>query len=356
MTSLNGSGAGAAGRAVLTAKDLKTDQEVRWCPGCVDYAILSAVQQFLPELGIPRENFVFVSGIGCSSRFPYYVNTYGMHSIHGRAPAIATGLAASRPDLSVWVVTGDGDALSIGGNHIIHALRRNVNLKILMFNNRIYGLTKGQFSPTSEFGKITKTSPLGSIDYPFNPLSLAIGAGATFAARTLASDRTHLTSVLRKAAEHKGTAFIEIFQNCEIFNDRAFELFTKPESRDEWLVQLADGQPLRFGPGGTSAVMHDKEGFGLAVRRSVPEGDPAVVVHDPAREDPSYAFALSRLGDDDPRLTPIGVFRDVELPTYEELMTHQVASAEEAAKADLGRLFAGNDSWVVDPGGTHPHH
>jgi 2-oxoglutarate ferredoxin oxidoreductase subunit beta len=355
MTSLNGSaGAGGAG-AVLTAKELKTDQEVRWCPGCGDYAILAAVQQFLPELGIRRENFVFVSGIGCSSRFPYYVNTYGMHSIHGRAPAIATGLAASRPDLSVWVVTGDGDALSIGGNHIIHALRRNVNLKILMFNNRIYGLTKGQFSPTSEFGKITKTSPLGSIDYPFNPLSLAIGAGATFAARTLASDRAHLTEVLRQAAAHKGAAFIEIYQNCEIFNDRAFELFTKPESRQEWTVPLAAGQPLRFGPEGSSAIVHDKEGFGLAVRKGVTEGDPSVVVHDPGREDPSYAFALSRLGDDDPRLTPIGVLRDVDLPTYEELMTHQVANAEEAAKADLGKLFAGNDSWVVDPGGTHPH-
>jgi 2-oxoglutarate ferredoxin oxidoreductase subunit beta len=351
-----GGGGGGGGTAAMTVKDLKTDQEVRWCPGCGDYAILAAVQQFLPELGIPRENIVFVSGIGCSSRFPYYVNTYGMHSIHGRAPAIATGLAVSRPDLSVWVVTGDGDALSIGGNHLIHALRRNVNLKILLFNNRIYGLTKGQFSPTSEFGKVTKTSPLGSIDYPFNPLSLAIGAGATFAARTLASDRAHLTSVLRRAAAHHGTAFIEIYQNCEIFNDRAFELFTLPESRDGWLVQLAEGQPLRFGPGGSSAVVQDKEGFGLTVRRGVSEDDPTVVVHDADRADPSYAFALSRLGDDDPRLTPIGVLRDVDLPTYEELMTHQVASPEDAAKADLGKLFAGNDSWVVDPGGTHPHH
>ncbi|HET9657553.1 MAG TPA: 2-oxoacid:ferredoxin oxidoreductase subunit beta [Kineosporiaceae bacterium] len=340
--------------SVLTAKDLKTDQEVRWCPGCGDYAILAAVQSFLPELGIPREKYAFISGIGCSSRFPYYLNTYGMHSIHGRAPGIATGLAVSRPDLSVWVVTGDGDALSIGGNHLIHALRRNVNLKILLFNNRIYGLTKGQFSPTSEFGKVTKTSPLGSIDYPFNPLSLAIGAGATFAARTLASDRAHLTSVLRAAAAHQGAAFIEIYQNCEIFNDRAFDLLTKPESRGEWTVELTAGQPLRFGPGGTSAVVHDPDGFGLATKKNVADDDPGVIIHDPTRPDPSYAFALSRLGDDDPRLTPIGVLRDVELPTYEELMTHQVAGAEEAAKADLAKLFAGNDSWVVAPGGTHP--
>ena len=208
----------------LKAKDFKTDQEVRWCPGCGDYAILAAVQGFMPELGIPRENIVFISGIGCSSRFPYYMNTYGMHSIHGRAPAIATGLSTSRPDLSVWVVTGDGDALSIGGNHLIHALRRNVNLKILLFNNRIYGLTKGQYSPTSELGKITKSTPMGSLDNPFNPISLALGAEATFVARTLDSDRKHLQSVLRAAAEHEGTALVEIYQNCNIFNDGAFDL------------------------------------------------------------------------------------------------------------------------------------
>ena len=210
--------------AKQSAKDFKTDQEVRWCPGCGDYAILAAVQGFLPELGLRRENIVFVSGIGCSSRFPYYMNTYGMHSIHGRAPAIATGLATSRPDLSVWVVTGDGDALSIGGNHLIHALRRNVNLKILLFNNRIYGLTKGQYSPTSELGKITKSTPMGSLDNPFNPISLALGAEATFVARTIDSDRKHLTSVLRAAAAHRGSAFVEIYQNCNIFNDDAFEL------------------------------------------------------------------------------------------------------------------------------------
>src|ERR1700759_4790538 len=231
----------------LKPKDFKTDQEVRWCPGCGDYAILAAVQGFMPELGIPRENIVFVSGIGCSSRFPYYMNTYGMHSIHGRAPAIATGLSTSRPDLSVWVVTGDGDALSIGGHHLIPALRRNVNLKILLFNNRIYGLTKGQYSPASELGKITKSSPMGSIDAPFNPVSVAIGAEASFVARTLDSDRKHLTSVLTAAAQHKGTALVEIYQNCNIFNDNAFEHLKAPGERDRHLLRLEGGGSLAFG-------------------------------------------------------------------------------------------------------------
>src|SRR5881275_758103 len=231
----------------LNMKDFKSDQEVRWCPGCGDYAILAALQSFMPELGLPRENIVFISGIGCAARFPYYMETYGMHSIHGRAPAIATGLSISRPDLSVWVVTGDGDALSIGGNHLIHALRRNVNLKILLFNNQIYGLTKGQYSPTSELGKITKSTPFGSIDHPFNPVSLALGADASFVARTIDSDRKHLTSVLRAAAEHRGTAFVEILQNCNIFNDGAFDVLKSPETRDTAVVRLEDGQPVRFG-------------------------------------------------------------------------------------------------------------
>src|ERR1700710_2190946 len=233
----------------LKAKDFKTDQEVRWCPGCGDYAILAAVQSFMPELGIPRQNIVFISGIGCSSRFPYYMDTFGMHSIHGRAPAIATGLASSRPDLSVWVVTGDGDALSIGGNHLIHALRRNVNLKILLFNNRIYGLTKGQYSPTSELGKITKSTPFGSLDAPFNPVSVALGAEATFVARTLDSDRKHLTSVLRAAAEHRGTSLVEIYQNCPIFNDGAFDVLKDRDESQARLVPLEHGQPVRFGAG-----------------------------------------------------------------------------------------------------------
>src|ERR1700758_494624 len=232
----------------LATKDFKSDQEVRWCPGCGDYAILAAFQGFLPELEIPRENLVIVSGIGCLSRLPYYVNSYGMHSIHGRAPAIASGLASSRPDLSVWVITGDGDALSIGGNHLIHALRRNVNIKILLFNNRIYGLTKGQYSPTSEQGKITKSTPFGSLDTPFNPLSLALGAEASFVARTIDSDRKHLQSVMRAAADHKGSAFIEIFQNCPIFNDDAFGPLTEPGSRDQRLIRLARGGLFRFAP------------------------------------------------------------------------------------------------------------
>src|SRR5580692_3364779 len=230
----------------LATKDFKSDQEVRWCPGCGDYAILAAFQSFLPELEIPRENTVMISGIGCSSRLPYYVDTYGMHSIHGRAPAIATGLAASRPDLSVWVITGDGDALSIGGNHVIHALRRNVNIKILLFNNRIYGLTKGQYSPTSEQGKVTKSTPFGSLDHPFNPVSLALGADASFVARTIDSDRRHLTSVLRAAADHQGAAFIEICQNCPIFNDDAFAPLKEARATDERLIKLEHGEPVRF--------------------------------------------------------------------------------------------------------------
>ncbi len=333
---------------VLKAKDFKTDQEVRWCPGCGDYAILAAVQGFMPELNIPRERIVFVSGIGCSSRFPYYMNTYGMHSIHGRAPAIATGLAASRPDLSVWVVTGDGDGLSIGGNHLIHALRRNVNVKILLFNNRIYGLTKGQYSPTSEQGKITKSTPMGSLDYPFNPLSLAVGADATFVARTIDSDRRHLTSVLRAAAEHRGTAFVEIYQNCNIYNDDAFELLKDPGTRDDWTIRLEHGEPLRFGRDGSHAVVRDPSaGGGLRVGTDVPADDTSVVRHDAHAEDPSYAFALSRLATEDLRYTPIGVFRSVERPSYDALMADQMERARAKGRGDLATLLRGSDTWKI---------
>src|SRR5215510_14625253 len=260
----------------LTTKDFKSDQEVRWCPGCGDYAILAAFQSFLPELEVPRENVVVVSGIGCSSRLPYYVNSYGMHSIHGRAPAIATGLATSREDLSVWVITGDGDALSIGGNHLIHALRRNVNIKILLFNNRIYGLTKGQYSPTSEHGKVTKSTPFGSLDTPFNPLSLALGAEATFVARTLDNDRAQLTSILTAAAQHRGSALVEIYQNCPIFNDGAFDVLKEAGEKEQRLIAVEDGQPIRFGPDGAQAVLRADNGD-LEVG---PYDENRVVVHD----------------------------------------------------------------------------
>ncbi|HEV7755258.1 MAG TPA: 2-oxoacid:ferredoxin oxidoreductase subunit beta [Mycobacteriales bacterium] len=326
------------------AADFKTDQEVRWCPGCGDYAILAAVQGFLPELGLKRENIVFVSGIGCSSRFPYYMNTYGMHSIHGRAPAIATGLAASRPDLSVWVVTGDGDALSIGGNHLIHALRRNVNLKILLFNNRIYGLTKGQYSPTSEVGKVTKSTPMGSLDFPFNPVSLALGAEASFVARTLDSDRKHLTSVLRAAAEHEGTALVEIYQNCNIFNDGAFELLKNRDTADDWTIRMTHGQPLTFGSEGEKAVVRDTVTGALTIGEA---GADNVVVHDAHAEDPAYAFALSRLSTQDLRYTPMGVFRSATRPTYDAQMKAQLETAAAADTADLGGLLRGNDTWSV---------
>lgn len=330
-----------------SAKDYKTDQEVRWCPGCGDYAILAAVQGFMPELGVKRENIVFVSGIGCSSRFPYYMNTYGVHSIHGRAPAIATGLAVSRPDLSVWVVTGDGDALSIGGNHLIHALRRNVNLKILLFNNRIYGLTKGQYSPTSEAGKITKSSPVGSVDHPFNPLSVAIGAEATFVARTIDSDRQHLQSVLRAAANHEGTALIEIYQNCDIFNDGAFEPLKNSETRDDVTIRLEHGQKLIFGANLDRCVIHGKNGS-LEIAKVADVKDEDIVVHDAHNADPSYAFALTRLSHpENVQDTPIGVFRDVKRATYESGFYAQLDHAAENP-GDLAALLAGKDTWDVN--------
>jgi 2-oxoglutarate ferredoxin oxidoreductase subunit beta len=349
----SGSDAPAAPMALkLTVKDFKSDQEVRWCPGCGDYAILAAVQSFMPELGIPRERIVFVSGIGCSSRFPYYMNTYGMHSIHGRAPAIATGLSTTRSDLSVWVVTGDGDALSIGGNHLIHALRRNVNLKILLFNNRIYGLTKGQYSPTSELGKVTKSTPAGSADSPFNPISLALGAEASFVARTIDSDRKHLQSVLRAAAEHRGSAFVEIYQNCNIFNDGAFDTLKEPETRDDFLIRLQHGQPITFGKSGEWCVAHPPGGFGLEVRPTEGTAAEEIVVHDQTVSEPAYAFALSRLPGEDLRHTPVGVFRSVPRPSYDELVRNQI----EAARAKLTRtpedeltaLLNSGDTWTIN--------
>jgi 2-oxoglutarate/2-oxoacid ferredoxin oxidoreductase subunit beta len=317
-----------------TRKDFTSDQEVRWCPGCGDYIILNAVQGFLPELGLRRENIVFISGIGCSSRFPYYLNTYGLHSIHGRAPAIATGLATTRPDLNVWVVTGDGDALSIGGNHLIHAMRRNVNLTILLFNNRIYGLTKGQYSPTSEPGKVTKSTPMGSVDHPFNPVSLALGAEATFVARTLDSDRAHLTGVLRAAIAHRGTSLIEIYQNCPIYNDGAFDVLKDRDEAQARLVRLEHGQPVQVGDDSW--------------------------IHDTHAEDPSAAFRLSRLDDGTMSHVPIGIFRQVERPTYDDLVRGQIRTAQgsvpDAVRTDdpdgpddpaLRALLVGSDTWTV---------
>ncbi|QKW01993.1 2-oxoacid:ferredoxin oxidoreductase subunit beta [Streptomyces sp. NA02536] len=330
-------------------KDFKSDQEVRWCPGCGDYAVLAAVQGFMPQLGLARENIVFVSGIGCSSRFPYYMNTYGMHSIHGRAPAIATGLATSRRDLSVWVVTGDGDALSIGGNHLIHALRRNVNLKILLFNNRIYGLTKGQYSPTSEVGKITKSTPMGSLDAPFNPVSLAIGAEASFVARTVDSDRKHLTEVLRQAADHPGTALVEIYQNCNIFNDGAFEVLKDRQQAEEAVIRLEHGEPVRFGADGSKGVVRDRATGDLRVVTVTADNQADILVHDAHAASPTTAFALSRLADPDTlHQTPIGVFRSVQRPVYDTLMTDQLDTAvEQHGKGDLAALLTGGDTWTV---------
>lgn len=329
-----------------SAKDFKSDQEVRWCPGCGDYSILSTVQGFLPELGLARENIAFISGIGCSSRFPYYMETYGLHSIHGRAPAVATGLSVSRPDLSVWVITGDGDALSIGGNHLIHALRRNVNLKILLFNNRIYGLTKGQYSPTSEQGKITKSTPEGSVDYSFNPVSVALGAEATFVARSIDSDRKHLTSVLRAAAAHEGTALVEIYQNCNIFNDGAWEKLKDNDTADEVLLRLVHGEPITFA-NGAKGVVRDSEGS-LRIATVEEAGAAGFVIHDAHREDPTFAFALSRLSDPQTlQDTPIGIFRDVEKPSYDRLVREQLTKAQERGTPDLQSLILGSDNWTV---------
>ena len=330
-----------------TRKDFTSDQEVRWCPGCGDYAILAAMQGFLPELGIKRENVVFISGIGCSSRFPYYLDTFGMHSIHGRAPAIATGVATAREDLSVWVVTGDGDALSIGGNHLIHAMRRNVNLKILLFNNRIYGLTKGQYSPTSESGKVTKSTPYGSIDEPFNPISLALGAEASFVARTIDSDRQHLTSVLRAAAAHRGTALVEIYQNCPIFNDDAFAAMKDGDTKQSAIIPLVHGEPIRFGEDGKFSVVRSAGG-GVEVVEGRAED---ALIHDEHNPDPSLAFAISRLTDSGVlHQAPIGIFRNVDRPTYDDGARAQVATASAKVTdptAALAGLIGGGDTWTV---------
>jgi 2-oxoglutarate/2-oxoacid ferredoxin oxidoreductase subunit beta len=339
----DGNGNGGRPLVQLTAKDFKSDQEVRWCPGCGDYAILAAMQSFMPELGIPRERIVFVSGIGCAARFPYYMETYGMHSIHGRAPAIATGLSVSRPDLSVWVVTGDGDAMSIGGNHLIHALRRNVDFKILMFNNQIYGLTKGQYSPTSELGKVTKSTPMGSLDWPFNPISLALGAEATFVARTIDTDRKHQTEVLRKAANHKGSAFVEIYQNCNVYNDGAFDVVRDDKTNR---IVLEHASPIRFGEDGEHGVIQRSDGT-VEIVSTAEVGEDALLVHDEHRDSPSLAFGLSRLAHGPSGPLPIGVFRNVKREVYDELMKDQLDEAASRRPPDLEGLLHAGDTWEI---------
>jgi 2-oxoglutarate ferredoxin oxidoreductase subunit beta len=332
---------------VQTKKDFQTDQEVRWCPGCGDYAILSAVQSVFPELGIPKEKFVVISGIGCSSRFPYYMNTFGFHTIHGRAPAVATGLKVTRPELEVWVATGDGDALSIGGNHTIHMLRRNVGLKVLLFNNKIYGLTKGQYSPTSEIGKKAKSTPYGSVDRPFNPLSLALGAEATFVARSVDVFQPHLKAVLRRAAAHQGTAFIEILQNCNIFNDGAWESLTEKDVKDDHTILLEHGKPLIFGKARDKGIQ--MSGINLEVVSlggDVTEKD--LIVHDEAHPNPAYAFLLSRMDGVPGFPTPLGVLRAVDAPRYEAGMNDQLRQVvAKKGKGDLGQLLRAGDTWEV---------
>lgn len=332
--------------APQTRKDFISDQDVRWCPGCGDYAILAQLQNVLPKLNIPLENYVFVSGIGCSSRFPYYMNTFGFHTIHGRAPTLATGLKAYRPELSVWVITGDGDGLSIGGNHLIHAIRRNVDLKILLFNNRIYGLTKGQYSPTSEIGKKTKSSPQGTVDYPLNPLTLALGVEATFVARTVDTDVKHMGEVFEAAGRHKGTAFVEIYQNCVIFNDDAFHDVSDKEVREDKSLKLVEGKPLIFGKNKNKGIRLN------GLKPEVVEFDPAsppadLLVHQAGLEDPTYATFLTRM--ELPNFpVPLGVFRSIQKPTYEEMVENQITEAvAKKGKGNLETLLNSGDTWVV---------
>ena len=331
----------------LTRKDFVSDQEVRWCPGCGDYAILAQMQKVLPEVGVPRERIVFVSGIGCSSRFPYYMNTYGIHSIHGRAPTLASGLKAANPDLSVWVVTGDGDGLSIGGNHLIHCLRRNMDLKIILFNNRVYGLTKGQYSPTSLPGHRTKSTPMGSIDYPLNALSVAIGAEATFVARTQDTNTRHLSEVLHRAAVHRGTAFVEVYQNCVVFNPTAWEHTTTQDKRDDNIVFLEEGKPLVFGKDGDRGVrMNGQEPEVVQLGNGVSEKE--LIVHREGTENTAYAYMLSRM--EHPQMPlPFGILRSVDKPSYNDMLSAQIAAAvDDAGKGELSALYSSVDTWTVE--------
>ena len=331
---------------ILTANDFASDQDIRWCPGCGDYSILAQMKKMMPSLGIPREKIVFISGIGCSSRFPYYMNTYGIHGIHGRAPAIATGLKIARPDLQVWVITGDGDALSIGGNHFVHAIRRNPDLKVIMFNNRIYGLTKGQYSPTSPVGKVTKSSPMGAIDSPLNPLSVAIGCEATFVARAIDVSIKHLTEVLRRAGEHHGTAFVEVYQNCNVFNDGAFEYATSRETKADTVIELEHGKPLIFGKNRDKGIrLIGTQPEIVTLGNGIKEDD--LLFHDERAPEPTLAYLLSRMRYPDfPE--PIGVLRAVERPRYEVEVTRQITDARgKRGEGDLNKLFNSGESWTV---------
>lgn len=334
----------------MTPKDYASDQEVRWCPGCGDYSILAQMKKVLSTLQSKRENTVFVSGIGCSSRFPYYLDTYGIHSIHGRAPAVATGLKVSRPELDVWMITGDGDGFSIGANHLVHAIRRNVDINILLFNNRIYGLTKGQYSPTSELGKKTKSTPYGSVDHPLNPLSVVIGSGATFAARSVDVHIKHLGEILEAAYQHKGTSFVEIYQNCNIFNDGAFEWSTDRKRKADTVIELIEGKPMIFGSESNKGLRMNNN-LELEVvtigENGITEAD--LLVHDPKRDSSALAFALGQIHYPDfPE--PVGIFRQVEKPTYNDLVQHQVQSAKDSIKGkdSLEALLNAGETWIVE--------
>jgi 2-oxoglutarate ferredoxin oxidoreductase subunit beta len=332
---------------VLTPQDFASDQDVRWCPGCGDYSILAQMKKVLPTLGVPPEKMVFISGIGCSSRFPYYMNTYGMHSIHGRAPAVATGIKVCRPDLMVWVITGDGDGLSIGGNHLMHAIRRNVELKIVLFNNRIYGLTKGQYSPTSPLGQVTKSTPVGSVDNPIHPLSVAIGCEATFVARSIDVHIKHLGMVLKRAAEHRGTSFVEVYQNCNVFNDGAFEWATDRQTKSDTVVELEHGKPLVFGKNRNKGIRQN--GMQLEVvelGKGIEEDD--LLFHDEKLPEPSLAYLLSRMRHPEfPE--PIGIFRDVDRPMYDKLVNTQIEEARsKRGPGSLEALFNTGETWIVE--------
>lgn len=337
-----------AGAPTLTKKDFESDQDTRWCPGCGDYSILTQTQRIMPELGIPKENIVFISGIGCSSRFPYYMNTYGFHTIHGRAPTIASGVKMANPDLSVWIITGDGDALSIGGNHFIHLMRRNFDVNMLLFNNRIYGLTKGQYSPTSEQGKTTKSTPLGSLEAPFNPISLALASGATFVARSLDRDTDHLRSTIKAAFEHKGTSFIEIYQDCPIFNKDAFKQFTDKSTKTENTVRLEHGQPLVFGKDNDKGIRL-KDFHPEVTTANNGNGAPNdLIVHDQYAEDTTLANFLAGMSDTLDMPHPIGIFRSVRRSSYEDAMTNQIHAAKERmGESDLEALLNAGETWTV---------